>query len=393
MFPSTISIFSQPSPTDRLNNPSHSALHNTVSSALGQVEAVIGVEGANSVVGTMMYDIHSPDSNGGGHVQTANKGGTGQTTYTKGDLLVASSQSVLTKLGIGTNDTVLIADSATATGVKWGAVPAIVVSSTIAVSSVWTKPAAATATSRVFVELWGGGGSGGHSNAGNEVGGGGGGGYISGWFSASILSSVILNVGRGGNAVFQSNGQDGAISVFDPINSLLTAYAGGGGNAGNGAIQGGGGAGTLQSGRNGATGNDVSGLIGGSRMLSTGMPEVKIAANNTSTFTAYYRTPMGGGGGTCDNNSGAAATTSFVGGWAVYGGAGGAGIGSSVTSGSVKGGLSTFGGNGGDSSILTAGSAMGGFTPGGGGGGAYSGSAGTSSGQGGHGMARITTFL
>ena len=71
-FPSTLSTFSKPASTDRLNSPSHSGLHNTVSSALGQVEAVIGVDGANSVLGTIMSDLRNPDSPGGGHVQAAN---------------------------------------------------------------------------------------------------------------------------------------------------------------------------------------------------------------------------------------------------------------------------------------------------------------------------------
>src|SRR3990167_166558 len=100
MFPSVLSTFNKPTTTDKLNSPSHSALHNTVSSAVGQIEAVIGVDGANSVLGTIMSDLRNPDSSGGGHVQTANKGGTGQTAYTKGDILVASSSSVLTKLAI-----------------------------------------------------------------------------------------------------------------------------------------------------------------------------------------------------------------------------------------------------------------------------------------------------
>lgn len=118
-FPSVYNSFNRPAASDRLNNPSHSALHNTVSSALGQVEAVIGLS-TSSAVGTLMYDVRSPDSNGGGHVQTANKGGTGQTSYTKGDLLVASSTSVLTKLAVSsTIGEVLTADSNTATGVKW----------------------------------------------------------------------------------------------------------------------------------------------------------------------------------------------------------------------------------------------------------------------------------
>ena len=118
-FPSTLSTFNRPTTSDKLNSPSHSALHNTVSSALGQVEAVIGVDGISSVVGTMMYDLRSPASNGGGHVQTANKGGTGQTSFTKGDLLIASGNSVLTKLAVGTDGYLLSANSSVATGISW----------------------------------------------------------------------------------------------------------------------------------------------------------------------------------------------------------------------------------------------------------------------------------
>jgi hypothetical protein len=39
----------------------------------------------------------------------------------KGDLFPASSATALTRLEVGANDTVLIADSSTATGLKWGA--------------------------------------------------------------------------------------------------------------------------------------------------------------------------------------------------------------------------------------------------------------------------------
>ena len=121
MFPSILNTFNIPTATDRLNSPSHSALHNTVSSALGQVEAVIGRDGNNSVAGTLIYQIRSADSDGGGHIQTANKGGTGQTTYNKGDILSASSSSVLAKLAVGLDGQVLVADSSVASGVKWGA--------------------------------------------------------------------------------------------------------------------------------------------------------------------------------------------------------------------------------------------------------------------------------
>lgn len=119
MFPSTLSTFARPTTTDRLNNPSHSALHNTVSSAVGQIEAVIGLS-TSSAVGSLMYDVRSPDSDGGGHVQTANKGGTGQTSYTKGDLLVATSSSVVAKLAVGADGLTIVSDSSVAAGLKWG---------------------------------------------------------------------------------------------------------------------------------------------------------------------------------------------------------------------------------------------------------------------------------
>lgn len=119
MFPSILSTFNRPTTTDRLNSPSHSALHNTVSSALGQVEAFLGKEGASSTVGTLIYDVRSPDSGGGGHVQTAVKGGTGQTTFIKGDILVAQSASVLSKLAVGVDGQALVANSSMTSGVNW----------------------------------------------------------------------------------------------------------------------------------------------------------------------------------------------------------------------------------------------------------------------------------
>lgn len=49
------------------------------------------------------------------------RGGTNLASYTKGDLIAASASTTLNKLAVGTNSHVLRANSATATGLEWGA--------------------------------------------------------------------------------------------------------------------------------------------------------------------------------------------------------------------------------------------------------------------------------
>lgn len=120
-YPSTLTSFSNPLPTDRLNSPSHSSIETAQNTGLTELQTYIGViTGANaSVVGTLLYDIKSPASDGGGHVQTANKGGTGQTAFTKGDILVATNSSTLAKLSAGTDNQILQVNSSTASGLNW----------------------------------------------------------------------------------------------------------------------------------------------------------------------------------------------------------------------------------------------------------------------------------
>ncbi len=117
-YPSTISAFTNPSSSDKLSTSPHSSIETAQNTDLIAIETFVGTLSSN--VGTLVYDIRASASNGGGHVQTANKGGTGQTTFNKGDILVATSSSVLTKLAVSGNDNdILAVNSSVATGVNW----------------------------------------------------------------------------------------------------------------------------------------------------------------------------------------------------------------------------------------------------------------------------------
>ena len=123
-YPSTLTAYTNPLPTERLNSPSHSSIETAQNTGLTEIQTYIGVTtGVNaSAVGTLLYDIKAPGSDGGGHVQTANKGGTGQTSFNKGDILVAQSSSVLTKLAVGSAGEVLGVNPDASTGVSWSSV-------------------------------------------------------------------------------------------------------------------------------------------------------------------------------------------------------------------------------------------------------------------------------
>lgn len=369
-YPSVISTLPDPLATDRLNNPSHSGLHRDTNAAIEEVQTFVGT--LSSTQGTLSYDIRSPLSNGGGHVQTADKGGTGQTTYNKGDLLVGQSSSVLTKLAVGNNDQVIVADSTAATGVRWGAAPTTNVQSFLS-TGVWTKPTAANTNSRIFVQIWGGGGSGGSApDANGEAGGGGGGAYNEGWFSASVLqASVLVQIGAGGASVVSTNGVDGSRTVFGST-SMLTAFGGGGGS-GNNTAGGGGGGGGIFSGGVGTT--NATGGAGGSFGDAAGVSSIFASGGGANNQRSQNAQNSSGGGG-------AAAPAGSV----LYGGAGGGGVSQNGVGG---GGFSGTGSHGGNAGSSVAGQQ--GTRPAGGGGGAWG--ATVASGKGGDGMAVITTFF
>ena len=226
MYPSVITSFPLTSPTDRLNNPSHSGLENLQSSAIGQLQTFIGTN--SSAIGTILYDVRSPESNGGGHIQTANKGGTGQTAYAKGDMLVATSSSVLAKLAVGTDGQGLRADSGTAAGVAWGSTNSIPVTRVYTNASIfaWSKPSFMS-YARVIVQGAGGSGNGITTSGGGT--GGTGGGYADVLIPASLLGAVERLqlggsiVGTTGAGTTNYSGFGTFVSILGGVSSIYTA--------------------------------------------------------------------------------------------------------------------------------------------------------------------------
>lgn len=394
-FPSTLTAFTDPNASDRLSSPSHSSIESAQNTGLEEVQAFIGT--LSSTAGTLMYDVRAAASNGGGHVQTAAKGGTGQTVFTKGDLLVASGASVLSKLAVGSvPGAALIIDSGAATGMKWSTspIPPMNIQSFVSAGThTWVKPS--ISGTMAFVQVWGAGGSGGKGDGSGGAGGGGGGAYAERWITTSLLGATEnVTVGTGGASIVAAStvGLAGGTTDFG-ASSILTAYggAGGGRGLGGGSPAGGGGGGgggifgvgtvgvNASSGSAGAGGAGGApntlvvgglgwgGLAGGSVVGANafggggGGGGAVNAGGQVGGFSGFGG---GGGGGGCIDSAG-------NGGSAVFGGGGGGGAGASA---SGNGGNSENGGSGSGGTISATASV--GSAPGGGGGGTVTGTSG-----------------
>lgn len=365
-FPSVVATLTDPLANQFLNAPSHSSIHTAVNHEVIQIETFIGT--SSSAVGTLYYDIRSPNSGGGGHVQTANLGGTGQTGYAKGDLLVASSSSVLTRLAVpSVNGYTVVSDSTQFAGVKWA--PGTVFDYQVFTSNgTWNKPTTLSGNEMVTVQMWGGGGGG-------SGGGGGGGAFVEFKVPASILTaSVLVTIGLGGTGGSGAGGAvSGSVGGITTFGSIATAYPGGGG----GIVSGGGGGGTFSSGGTGGS-NFLNGGVGGNPVPGA-----------TSSFAGRDSTSGGGGGAgngaggnSINGGGGGGGSGSGAGGSTIYGGAGG---GTSNGAGVGIGGFGVVGGNGGNGTSGTGGGV--GLPPGGGGGGAS-----TLGGSGARGEVRVWTI-
>lgn len=213
----------------------------------------------------------------------------------------------------------------------------------------WTKPFGAK---KVLFQGWSAGASGNVNFASTpQAAGGSGGGYWEHWFNADDLSaSETVTVGTGGAAVTASvstGGNSGGDTTFSTI--------------------------TIK----GAEGGEFNAAGRGGHLL--------VLPSDNGMFamgTAATRMYSGGGG-----PASAGSTTTRQGGGSYYGGAGGGG---SRSGDGGLGGNSTLGGNGGASD---GGTADAGVVPGGGGGGVTADSGELTSGAGGDGRVRITTFF
>jgi len=184
-------------------------------------------------------------------------------TDTKGDLYVATSNTAIANVPVGTDGLVLTADSAQAAGVKWGS-PMVSTTPTIQTftsgSGTYTTPANCV---YIRVRMVGGGGGGAGSGATNATDGGTGGNTT---FGSSLL---VANGGAGGSDVIASYGGAGGTASLGtgPIGVASTGGPGGG--------------------------NNGAGVIGGPYSLG---------GHGAST-------PFGGGGGCAANGIGQAGTT------------------------------------------------------------------------------------
>jgi hypothetical protein len=264
-------------------------------------------------------------------------GGTGQTSYTDGQLLIGNSTgNTLSKATLTAGANVTITNGAGAITIAAASGGGGTVQ-TFTSSGTWTKPATGT---MAHIRIWSGGGGGSRSNNFNAtMGSGAGGGYVEVLCPLSYLaSSVSITVGAGGTGVTSGsaaggNGGTSSVPIASwPGKALTLSVTGGAGgvNSTYGYIGSGG----------SVDGGKFGGMAGYYDPCQGQQPG---AGQNSATANALGVTfPFGGQGGG-GGGSWFYPTVPYNGGNALEGGGGG-------SAGASAGGTSVFGGAGGNAS-------------------------------------------
>ena len=226
---------------------------------------------ANKVNSSGLLDV----ATGVTGTQPVANGGTGQSTYTDGQLLIGNTTgNTLTKATItaGSGITVTNGSGAITIAASGGG---SIQTEIFAGPGTWTKPASA---SQVRVTVIGGGGGGGPFIPSGGIPGKAGG---SGGLAVAIVpvsAPVAITVGAGGNA-----GGSGGTSSFGPFVSATGGSAGGAGIGGDGT-------GTVSTGttirRAAAQYNSSNAGVMGGTVLALGGPSSTIAFSTTNIYAA-----------------------------------------------------------------------------------------------------------